>query len=107
MYCYLLQTIEEPYRTYIGTSKNPNNRLLQHNGLLSGGAKATRGRQWKIIRTILFNNKRDAQSFEWYWKHRQSKNGKWYNNKAGLDNKIFRLNELAEMYPIIKIKSYN
>jgi putative endonuclease len=93
-YCYLLQTIDEPYRTYIGVSKDPNKRLLQHNRVLSGGAKSTRGRQWKIIRTVSFSDKKSALRFEWYWKHKQSKTGKWYRIKAGLDNKLARLDEL-------------
>jgi len=38
-------------RTYVGISKNPDQRLLEHNGERPGGAKATRGhRPWRLGR---------------------------------------------------------
>lgn len=38
-------------RTYVGVTKNVDRRLEQHNGLRSGGAKATRPwRPWRVGR---------------------------------------------------------
>ena len=70
-YCYLLTCGS---KTYIGATVDPDRRLLQHNGFLSGGAKATRGNTWE--RKCLvgpFDNNHDALSFEWHWKHNSKK----------------------------------
>lgn len=70
-YCYLLVSGN---RTYVGATIDPNRRLRQHNGELSGGAKATRGHVW--VRKALvgpFENSHDALSFEWHWKHNSKK----------------------------------
>ena len=49
-YVYVLvSTVAE--RTYVGIALDPDKRLLEHNGELPGGAKATRGwRPWVIGR---------------------------------------------------------
>lgn len=47
-YCYIIYN--EHGHTYNGYTVNLNRRLRQHNGLLKGGAKATRGRgPWKFL----------------------------------------------------------
>jgi predicted GIY-YIG superfamily endonuclease len=57
-------------RTYIGATKDVHRRLLQHNGALSGGAKATSGRCWKRICHVSgFPYERAALQFEWAWKY--------------------------------------
>jgi len=57
-------------RTYIGATKDVDRRLLQHNGTLSGGAKATSGKCWKRICYVTgFPHERGALQFEWAWKH--------------------------------------
>ena len=56
-------------KTYVGATINPDHRLRQHNGEISGGAKATHGRKWK--RKFLiggFTDERTALQFEWWWK---------------------------------------
>lgn len=35
-------------RTYVGSTTDPIRRLRQHNGDIKGGARATRGRTWKL-----------------------------------------------------------
>jgi len=35
-------------RTYVGVTKDLHHRLRQHNGEIAGGAKATRGRTWRV-----------------------------------------------------------
>ncbi len=70
-YCYLLQSISRPKRTYFGVTLNLSNRIRQHNGEITGGAKATRsGRPWKIIAYISgFINRIEALRFEWRVHH--------------------------------------
>lgn len=98
-YCYLIQSKSNPNYTYIGTTNNFEKRLKQHNGILKGGAKATRKfSDWLIVKLVKFENKNDALSFEWYWKHYKTKNNKWLRTKSGIDNKIKRLDELKLLY---------
>lgn len=64
-------------RTYIGASNNPERRLKCHNGLLTGGAKATQKcRPWKHICIISGLSKIFALQLEWRLK-------KWISPKTG------------------------
>ena len=66
--CYLLATLDEK-RTYVGITPDLDRRLRQHNGELSGGAKATHGREWKRIGHVRgFPDHVAALQFEWRWK---------------------------------------
>lgn len=70
-YCYCLASGN---KTYVGATIDPDRRLAQHNGLLSGGAKATRGHVWE--RKILvgpFETQHDGLSFEYFWKRNSKK----------------------------------
>ena len=70
-YCYLLQSES---KTYVGATIDPDRRLRQHNGELSGGARATRGHAWERKALVgPFDNQHDALSFEWHWKHNSKK----------------------------------
>ena len=53
--------------TYVGFTKNMNNRLKLHNS--GKGAKFTRGRKWKIIYKEKFSTKREAILREYFLKH--------------------------------------
>lgn len=65
---YCLQNSTQK-RTYIGATLNVDRRLNQHNGLQSGGAKATRGHTWSRVCFVEgFPNERAALQFEWAWK---------------------------------------
>ena len=71
-FVYCLSTIDEPFQTYIGATMNIDKRLQQHNGILSGGARATSRRpgQWHRICYVKgFTHWKLALSFEWHWKH--------------------------------------
>lgn len=68
--CYLLETSDAgSKRTYVGATPDVDRRLKQHNGLQSGGAKATSGRAWRRVCHVKnFPSKIAALQFEWRWK---------------------------------------
>lgn len=70
-FCYMLEAVDGGRaKTYVGATVNPDRRLRQHNGELSGGARATSGRRW--ARRFLvggFPDERAALRFEWRWKY--------------------------------------
>lgn len=68
-YVYLLESVDQR-RTYIGATVDLDHRLRQHNGVLSGGAKATKGRAWNRVCAITgFPDWSATLQFEWAWKH--------------------------------------
>lgn len=67
--CYLLATVGGSPKTYVGITPDLDRRLRQHNGELSGGAMATKGRKWERIAHVKgFPDHRAALQFEWRWK---------------------------------------
>jgi putative endonuclease len=71
-YVYVLVSGDET-RTYVGIARDPEIRLLAHNGERPGGAKATRpGRPWSIGRTLgPYGGRAEAQKAEWQLKQRR------------------------------------
>jgi len=70
---YLLQDTEKQ-RTYVGATMDLDRRLLQHNQVQSGGARATSGRTWTRIGHVTgFPHQRSALQFEWKWKNLSKK----------------------------------
>ena len=68
-FCYLLETLDKR-KTYVGATIDPDRRLRQHNGELSGGASATRGLVWRRICCVEgFPSEGAALQFEWRWKN--------------------------------------
>nr|QBK89758.1 MAG: GIY-YIG catalytic domain protein [Pithovirus LCPAC101] len=70
-YVYLLQSINNTRRTYIGYTVNPTRRLRQHNREIKGGAlKTSKFYPWEIICYITgFQDSRTALQFEWCNNH--------------------------------------
>lgn len=72
-YCYIIRSINPAYSncTYNGSTNNLIRRLRQHNGEISGGAKATKGKgKWVYILIWEgFKTHREALSCEWRIKH--------------------------------------
>ena len=71
--------------TYAGVSPDPERRLRQHNGEISGGAKYTisKGKGWKHVCLLEgFRNKIEDLQFEWAVKHVPPRNA------GGLTNRI-------------------
>ena len=67
--CYLLVS-ENTHCTYVGYTTNITKRLLQHNGLKSGGAVATKyNRPWKLkMKVTGFISETQARQLEFNWK---------------------------------------
>lgn len=73
---YLLATVEAPTKTYVGATIDVDRRLKQHNGELSGGAKATStvpGGWYRVCYVKGFADNHEALRFEWWWKRRSAK----------------------------------
>lgn len=68
--CYLLRTCDGgSQKTYVGVTPDLDRRLRQHNGLQSGGAKATHGRKWERACHVRgFPDHTAVLQFEWRWK---------------------------------------
>ena len=98
-------------KTYIGYTNNPDKRLRQHNGEISGGAKSTRGNKWEIMCLISgFENINSAMSLEYKLKH---PNGTRRNisKYSGIQGKINTLNkvlpELTDNYKVCILEEYH
>lgn len=65
-YVYLLRSIKNPSKTYIGFTNNLEQRLETHN---SGGSIFTEpDRPWKLIMYLAFDSEQKAIEFEKYIK---------------------------------------
>ena len=52
-------------RAYIGATVDVKRRVRQHNGLISGGAKRTKGRVWTLVLTVVgFSTWKETLRFE-------------------------------------------
>ncbi|MFL2883207.1 MAG: GIY-YIG nuclease family protein [Pelagibacteraceae bacterium] len=63
--------------TYVGYTKNLQNRIKLHNS--GKGAKFTRGRQWKLIYKEVYQSKNKAISREYYIKNNRTLRNKIKN----------------------------
>ena len=95
-YCYCLKS--SGGGTYIGATVDPDRRLRQHRGELSGGARATRarvgaGETWTRHCYVGPFSKHDALSFEWHWKYESKK-----HKGSALDRRCAALGTLLEKH---------
>ena len=65
-YVYMLKSTNKNSVTYVGYTKNLQNRIRLHN--IGKGAKFTRGRKWKLIYKEKHETKSKAISREYYIK---------------------------------------
>ena len=65
-YVYMLRSTNKKSVTYVGYTKNLQNRIRLHN--IGKGAKFTRGRKWKLIYKEKYKTKSKAISREYYIK---------------------------------------
>lgn len=73
--CYILRSKPVPARTYSGSSNHFAHRIRQHNGLITGGARATqRDKPWLVCALVYgFLTKKAALRFEFFTKVKHSK----------------------------------
>ncbi len=65
-YVYLLKSLKDPSKTYIGYTTDVQKRLSKHN---EGGSIHTRNdRPWKLVACISLDSKKKALTFEKYLK---------------------------------------
>ena len=63
-YVYILKTvISKVNKTYVGYTKNLQDRLNKHNN--NRGAKSTKGHKWKLIYSKKFISKSKAMTYEY------------------------------------------
>ena len=95
-YCYLI--INENSHTYIGITNNLDHRIEQHNGIRSGGAKATKkSKAWRYKCIIECIDEKAAKSIEYNWKCKKTSNGKRVRT-YGLQNRMEYLKYILEEY---------
>ena len=64
---YIIQSLTQNNRFYIGVTKNLEKRLKKHN---NGSSRATKPyRPWKVIYQEVYLNKQEAYKREYYLKH--------------------------------------
>jgi predicted GIY-YIG superfamily endonuclease len=87
-------------QTYIGATSDPDRRLRQHNGEISGGARATairvaQGQTWHRACVVSgFPDQRAALQFEWKWKHLSSRSSYETRGLSPVERRIQALHEL-------------
>jgi len=78
-YVYMLKCVScKIKKTYVGYSKNLEQRLILHNS--GTGAKFTKGNTWKIIYKKKFRTKVNAMKYEYLLKKNKTLRSKIYNN---------------------------
>ena len=94
-YCYIIRSINPFYAnlTYNGSTNNMFRRLRQHNGEITGGAKATRNKgPWEPYAILTgFQTHQEALSCEWRIKHPTNQR-KRPNKYCGINGRIESLN---------------
>lgn len=96
-FCYILRCIDENHKnlTYGGSTNNMVRRLRQHNGIIKGGAKATRGKQWQLYALMSgFETRSNMLCAEWKINHPTGKRGKRPAKYCGVNGRIAGLNEV-------------
>ncbi len=75
-YVYLIESIEDSNRRYVGYTEDPKQRLADHN--IGKNVSTAEHRPWRIQTYIAFSTKGRALSFEQYLK---SGSGHAFSNK--------------------------
>ena len=96
---YILQSNE---RTYCGVTNDPVRRLNQHNGILQGGAKATRGREWEYFCILVgFESRQKVLQFEWRMHHPDGKKRK-SSKYHGIEGRLLSIYDVLNWWFIEK-----
>lgn len=95
-FCYILRCVDDKHKnlTYNGSTNNIIKRLRQHNGIIKGGAKATKGKQWEIYALMTgFSDHNNCLSCEWRIK-KPTGQRKRPAKYCGVNGRIKGLNEV-------------
>lgn len=90
---YLITTLEGN-RTYVGITNNLKRRLRQHNGELVGGAKYTRGKEWRLVLVIKGLTSSQTRKLEWRLHHPHNRHN---SEKDILTRRIMQLIDVMNM----------
>lgn len=73
--CYCLRSVAARARTYFGTTNDLVHRLRQHNGVIKGGASATKTtRPWRVAAVVYgFSGRSAALRYEFFCKVKHSR----------------------------------
>ncbi len=79
--CYMIH--HNFQNTYVGITNDFTHRLKQHNGIIKGGAKATKKYEDWVLGYYIsgFENKNNVLSFEWHMHHPNGKRKKDSSSK--------------------------
>lgn len=72
--CYVLRSAAVPARTYAGSTNHFAHRIRQHNGIITGGARATmRDKPWRVCCLVYgFQSRSAALRYEYFTKVKHS-----------------------------------
>lgn len=65
-YVYLVQSLADPSRRYVGMTGDLKTRLNEHNG--GGSGHTSRHRPWRLVTYVAFSDRMQAEAFERYLK---------------------------------------
>jgi len=82
-YCYIIRNSN--CRVYNGYTSDLARRIRQHNSLIKGGAKSTRGQYWEYVAWIEVLDRGLAMSYE-----AKIRKGR------GIEGRILKMKELSE-----------
>ncbi len=103
---YLCYTITHEYTaTYVGITNHFENRIKQHNGMIKGGAKATRRYDdWKLAFYVTgFETKNEVLSFEWHMHHPEGRRRKRSADYKGFLGRVRALCDILVMEKFAEI----
>ena len=94
-FVYLLQSLQDPRKTYIGVTNDISRRIRQHNGEIVGGARYTRRfRPWKFYALFRLRTRTHALQLEYRAKHRRA-----LKSESGIAGKARKILRLAAEFP--------
>lgn len=98
--CYILRNKKTKYKnlTYNGSTNNLTNRIRQHNGEISGGAKYTSGKgEWEYYAIITgFQTQSNALCCEWKIRY-PGKGRRRVAGYSGVEGRIKSLNHVLKL----------
>lgn len=93
-FVYLLQSVSQPGKSYIGVTNDISRRIRQHNGEIVGGATYTRRfRPWKFYALFRMRTRREALQLEY-----RAKKTRCRVSEKGIAGKAQKIERLSARY---------